>query len=209
MWISERQIDRAFHRRPDGGVVFQPTWGKAYLVPSAERETELRDGWRRVTLGMWWLVVGFPVVSAASRLAAAWLIPVASPLALLKTALLVRLAVTVLYVGGATWSVSRSLAALTSDLQPTMVRWAAPAWIRSAAGAVTRRSLTFVAAAGALVGIGSVVVVVLSSRFPGRSETIVAGVGILGLLSYLWCRLLMLAQHTVSPIEPQQAPPDE
>jgi hypothetical protein len=153
--------------------------------------------------------VGFPVVSASSRVAAWWLIPVASPLALLKTALLVRLAVIVLYCGGATWWVSRSVASLTSDLQPTMVRWAAPAWIRRAARAVTRRTLTFVAAAGALVGIGSVVVVVLSSRFPGRSETIVAGVGVLGLLSYLWCRLLMLAQHTVSPIEPPPAVPTQ
>lgn len=204
MRFLERQIDRAFRHGTDGSVIFQPFWGTAYLVPSAKRETELRDGWRRFTMAAWLFALGCPLLSVSGRFASSWLWSSTGSLAVLKTSLLVRLAVALLYFSVGTWWLWWSLRGLTSDLQPTMTSWVPPGWIRRAAHGATRRGLVFMAVAGSLVGVGSVVVL-LSFRFLDRSETlVVASLGVLGLVSFLWCRVLMLAQEQALPNKPVQ-----
>jgi len=169
MRFLERQIDRAFRHGTDGSVIFQPFWGTAYLVPSAKRETELRDGWRRFTMAAWLFALGCPLLSVSGRFASSWLWSSTGSLAVLKTSLLVRLAVALLYFSVGTWWLWWSLRGLTSDLQPTMTSWVPPGWIRRAAHGATRRGLVFMAVAGSLVGVGSVVVLLSwdSFRFYG------------------------------------------
>lgn len=65
MRFLEKQIDRAFHHATDGRVIFRPFWGTAYLVPSAERETDLRAGYRRFTIAAWLFALGCPLLSVS------------------------------------------------------------------------------------------------------------------------------------------------
>ena len=194
MRFLEKQIDRAFHHATDGRVIFRPFWGTAYLVPSAERETDLREGYRRFTIAAWLFALGCPLLSVSGRIAAAALWSSTGSLAVLEASLFVRLAVTLLYFVAGTWWLWRTLRGLTTDLQPAPASWVPPAWIRGVAHGATRTGLVFMAVAGGLVGVGSVVVL-LSFRFLDRSETlVVASFGVLGLVSFLWCRVLMFVQ---------------
>ena len=208
MRFLEKQIDRAFRHGTDGRVIFQPLWGTAYLVPSAERETRLRYGFRRFTIAAWLFALGCPFLSVSGRLAAASLWSSTGSLAVLKASLFVRLAVTLFYFVAGTWWLWRSLRDLTSDLQPAPAFWVPPEWIRGVAQGATRTGLLFMAVAGGLLGVGSVIVL-LSFRFLDRSETlVVASLGVLGLVSFLWCRVLMFVKEQALPnkaVQPTRA----
>ncbi len=195
MRFLERQIDRAFRHGADGSVIFQPSWGRAYLVPSAKREMELRDGLRRFTIGAWLFALGCPILSGSGRLAASWLWSSTGSAGLLRASIIVRLAFTLLYFIAGVWWVSSSLRSLAAGLQATTPSWTAPAWVRHAALRATRSSLVFMAVTGAVMGVGAFIVLV-SFRFLGRSEAlVVTGLGVVGLGSYLWCRILMRVQE--------------